>query len=99
MAACMLRRSARQVAYQSTRLASMPKQDTRSSVARKVNFTIQVLREAVELLEVAETRLPHSASATRDAFRSAMSSTPRAGSFDCRHSRCYQGGRQAIPHR
>ena len=51
----MLRRSARQVAYQPTRLTSMPKQDTRSSVARKINFTIQVLREAAELLEVAET--------------------------------------------
>ncbi len=33
----------------------MPKQDTRSSVARKVNFAIQLLREAAELLEVAET--------------------------------------------
>ena len=51
----MLRRSARQVAYQSTRLTSMPKQDTRSSVARKVNFAIQLLRETAELLEVAET--------------------------------------------
>ena len=51
----MLRRSARQVAYQPTRLTSMPKQDTRSSVARKVNFAIQLLREAAELLEVAET--------------------------------------------
>ena len=33
----------------------MPKQDTRSSVARKVNFAIQLLREAAELLEVADT--------------------------------------------
>ena len=32
----------------------MPKQDTRSSVARKVNFAIQLRREAAGLLEIAE---------------------------------------------
>jgi hypothetical protein len=51
----MLRQSARQFAYQPTWLTSMPKQDTRSSVARKVKFAIQLLREVAELLEVAET--------------------------------------------
>ena len=29
----------------------MPTQDTRSRIARKVNFAIQLLREAAELLE------------------------------------------------
>ena len=29
----------------------MPTQDTRSQIARKVNFAIQLLREAAELLE------------------------------------------------
>lgn len=29
----------------------MPTQDTRSQIARKVNFAIQLLREAAELME------------------------------------------------
>jgi hypothetical protein len=31
----------------------MPTQDTRSQIARKVNFAIQFLREAAELLDAA----------------------------------------------
>jgi hypothetical protein len=41
----------RQVVLSANRLTSMPKQDTRSQVARKVNFAIQLLREAAELME------------------------------------------------
>jgi hypothetical protein len=36
----------------------MPTQDTRSQVARKVNFAIQLLREAAELLEPSEKPTP-----------------------------------------
>ena len=32
----------------------MPTQDTRSQIARKVNFAIQLLREAAELLETSQ---------------------------------------------
>jgi hypothetical protein len=36
----------------------MPTQDTRSQVARKVNFAIQLLRESAELLEQSSTTTP-----------------------------------------
>ena len=36
----------------------MPTQDTRSQIARKVNFAIQLLREAAELLESSPTKAP-----------------------------------------
>jgi hypothetical protein len=44
-------------------LSSMPTQNTRLHIARKVNFAIQLLREAAELMEASHkttpTRLPH----------------------------------------
>jgi hypothetical protein len=43
---------------QLTRLTSMPTQDTRSQIARKVNFAIQLLREAAELLEASPKTTP-----------------------------------------
>ena len=92
----MLRRSARQVAYQPTRLTSMPKQDMRSSVPRKINFAIQLLREAAELLEVARPRLPHSARATRDAFQSATSSTAQCRQFRLPALALFRGGRPGV---
>jgi hypothetical protein len=36
----------------------MPTQDTRSQVARKVNFAIQLLRESAELLEQSSETTP-----------------------------------------
>jgi len=36
----------------------MPTQDTRSQIARKVNFPIQLLREAAELLEASKKSTP-----------------------------------------
>jgi hypothetical protein len=36
----------------------MPTQDTRSQIARKVNFAIQLLREAAELMESAPKATP-----------------------------------------
>jgi hypothetical protein len=36
----------------------MPTQDTRSQVARKVNFAIQLLREAAELIEMPDKPAP-----------------------------------------
>jgi hypothetical protein len=36
----------------------MPTQDSRSQVARKVNFAIQLLREAAELLELSQNATP-----------------------------------------
>ena len=36
----------------------MPTQDTRSQIARKVNFAIQLLREAAELLEQSPKATP-----------------------------------------
>ena len=41
----------RPVALAANQLTFMPTQDTRSPIARKVNFAIQLLREAAELLE------------------------------------------------
>jgi len=48
----------RQVALSVNRLTSMPKQDTRSQIARKVNFAIQLLREAAEILESSPKTTP-----------------------------------------
>jgi hypothetical protein len=36
----------------------MPKQDTQSQIARKVNFAIQLLREAAELMESSSATTP-----------------------------------------
>jgi hypothetical protein len=36
----------------------MPTQDTRSQIARKVNFAIQLLREAAELMESSPKATP-----------------------------------------
>jgi hypothetical protein len=48
----------RQVVLSANRLTSMPTQDTRSQIARKVNFAIQLLREAAELMEPSRNATP-----------------------------------------
>jgi hypothetical protein len=48
----------RQVVLAANRLSSMPTQDTRSQIARKVNFAIQLLREAAELMESSPKATP-----------------------------------------
>jgi hypothetical protein len=48
----------RQVVLSANRLTSMPTQDTRSQIARKVNFAIQLLREAAELMESSPKATP-----------------------------------------
>jgi hypothetical protein len=48
----------RQVVLSANRLSSMPTQDTRSQIARKVNFAIQLLREAAELMEQSPKATP-----------------------------------------
>ena len=44
----------------------MPTQDTRSQIARKVNFAIQLLREAAELMESSPKATPTRRSIERD---------------------------------
>jgi hypothetical protein len=39
-------------------LSSMPTQNTRLHIARKVNFAIQLLREAAELMEASHKTTP-----------------------------------------
>jgi hypothetical protein len=51
MATLTLERSSGRSSYQPTDYRLMPTQDTRSQIARKVNFAIQLLREAAELME------------------------------------------------
>jgi hypothetical protein len=67
-------------------LSSMPTQNTRLHIARKVNFAIQLLREAAELMEASHkttpTRLPHY---PRRQERDAYACRQPSG---CRHSRC-----------
>jgi hypothetical protein len=48
----------RQVVLSAHRLSFMPTQDTRSQIARKVNFAIQLLREAAELMESSPKATP-----------------------------------------
>ena len=48
----------RQVVLSANRLSFMPTQDTRSQIARKVNFAIQLLREAAELMESSPKATP-----------------------------------------
>jgi len=59
----------------------MPTQNTRSQIARKVNFALQLLREATELLASRRPKRRTRGSRATSVVKSATSSAYRAGSL------------------